>query len=107
MSRDRDAKKPLVKLAPEETTLPALSQSAHPVEFIEANGRNEGGNRASQSKESPMDRKPEALKPLVELAPEESVLPALQQSAHPVEFIGANETREDVAEGDASEPDAS
>jgi hypothetical protein len=54
-----------------------------------------------------MDRKPEALKPLVELAPEESVLPALQQSAHPVEFIEANETREDVAEGDASEQGAS
>ena len=92
MSRDRDAKKPLVELAPEETTLPALSQSAHPVEFIEANGRNEGGNRAE---------------PLVELAPEESVLPALQQSAHPVEFIEANEMGEDVAEGDASEQDAS
>ncbi|HET9121734.1 MAG TPA: hypothetical protein VFN72_14490 [Solirubrobacterales bacterium] len=96
MSQDRDAKKPLVELAPEETTLPALSQSAHPVEFIEANG-------GSQPKESPMDRKPEAQKPLVELAPEESVLPALQQSAHPVEFIEANETRED----DASEQDAS
>jgi hypothetical protein len=79
MSQDRDAKKPLVELAPEETTLPALSQSAHPVEFIEAN------------------------EPLVELAPEESVLPALQQSAHPVEFIEANETRE----GEASEQDAS
>jgi hypothetical protein len=37
------------------------------------------------------------------LAPEESVLPALQQSAHPVEFIEANETPED----DASEQDAS
>ena len=79
MSQDRDAKKPLVEFAPEETTLPALSQSAHPVEFIEAN------------------------EPLVELAPEESVLPALQQSAHPVEFIEANETRE----GEASEQDAS
>jgi hypothetical protein len=87
MSRDRDAKKPLVELAPEETTLPALSQSAHPVEFIEANGGSQ----------------PEAQNPLVELAPEESVLPALQQSAHPVEFIEANETRED----DASEQDAS
>ena len=85
MDRKSEAKKPLVELAPEEDTLPALSQSAHPAEFIEA-------NKAS-----------DATKPLVELAPDDAVLPALQQSAHPVEFIEANETRED----DASEQDAS
>ena len=41
--------------------------------------------------------------PLVELAPEESVLPALSQSAHPVEFIESNAPRED----DESERDES
>jgi len=54
-----------------------------------------------------VDRKSEVKKPLIELAPEESVLPALQQSAHPVEFVEANETRENVAESDAPEQDAS
>jgi hypothetical protein len=42
--------------------------------------------------------------PLVELAPEEAVLPALSQSAHPVEFVEANKT-DDHAEGVAREQD--
>jgi len=54
-----------------------------------------------------VDRKRDVKKPLIELAPEESVLPALQQSAHPVEFVEANETREDVDESDVPEQDAS
>lgn len=33
--------------------------------------------------------------PLVEPAPEEAVVPALAQSAHPVEFIEANAPREE------------
>lgn len=36
-------------------------------------------------------------RPLVELAPEEAVLPALVQSAHPVEFLEANPARENAA----------
>jgi hypothetical protein len=38
--------------------------------------------------------------PLVELAPEEAVLPALLQSAHPVEFIEANAPRDDASDSD-------
>jgi hypothetical protein len=32
-----DQNQPLVELAPEEAVLPALMQSAHPIEFTEAN----------------------------------------------------------------------
>ena len=35
---DQERTQPLVEVAPEETVLRALAQSAHPVEFIEANG---------------------------------------------------------------------
>jgi len=38
--------------------------------------------------------------PLVELAPDEAVLPALMQSAHPVEFIESNAPREQPADAD-------
>jgi len=41
---------------------------------------------------------PEEERPLVELAPEEAVLPALNQSAHPVEFLEANPAAEHTAE---------
>ena len=54
-----------------------------------------------------MDPNSDAKKPLVELAPDESPLPALSQSAHPVEFIESNKNRDDVAEGDESEKDES
>jgi hypothetical protein len=56
-----------------------------------------------------MDQEPDTRRkaPLVELAPDESVLPALQQSAHPVEFIESNKTPDEVAEGDAAEQDGS
>jgi hypothetical protein len=33
---------------------------------------------------------PPNVQPLVEMTPEEAVLPALIQSAHPVEFVEAN-----------------
>jgi hypothetical protein len=39
----------------------------------------------------------EVTEPLVELAPDESVLAALTQSAHPVEFIEANAADESAA----------
>jgi hypothetical protein len=54
-----------------------------------------------------MDRKSEPKKPLVEIAPDETVLPALSQSAHPVEFIESNKAPEDVAEGGESKKDES
>ena len=55
-----------------------------------------------------MDRaEPKEKTPLVELAPDESVLPALQQSAHPVEFIESNKAGDDQAEGSQAERDAS
>jgi hypothetical protein len=56
-----------------------------------------------------MDQVPDAKRksPLVEIAPEETVLPALIQSAHPVEFIESNKTREDVAEGGEPKKDES
>jgi Tfp pilus assembly protein PilN len=72
---------PLVERVPEEAVLPALSQSAHPVEFIESNNPEE---------------------PLVEQVPEEAVLPALSQSAHPVEFIESNKPVGQDAESDES-----
>jgi hypothetical protein len=40
--------------------------------------------------------------PLVELAPDEAVLRALAQSAHPDEWIEANKSDEEVAESDES-----
>jgi hypothetical protein len=40
--------------------------------------------------------------PLVELAPDEAVLRALAQSAHPVEWIEANPRDEEVSETDGS-----
>ena len=40
--------------------------------------------------------------PLVELAPDEAVLRALAQSAHPVEFVESNKQEEEVAESDES-----
>jgi hypothetical protein len=45
--------------------------------------------------------------PLVELAPDEAVLPALSQSAHPVEFVEANKTDDGVAQGVALKRDES
>jgi hypothetical protein len=33
----QDQNQPLVEFAPEEAVLPALNQSAHPIEFTEAN----------------------------------------------------------------------
>ncbi len=41
-------------------------------------------------------------RPLVELAPEEVVLPALMQSAHPVEFLEANRVVENAGDADES-----
>ena len=38
--------------------------------------------------------------PLVELAPDEAVLRALSQSAHPVEWTEANPADEEVSESD-------
>ena len=40
--------------------------------------------------------------PLVELAPEEAVLPALSQSSHPVEFVESNKARDEVTDTDES-----
>lgn len=37
--------------------------------------------------------------PLVEFAPEEAVLPALSQSAHPVEFVESNEEQDPDSDG--------
>jgi hypothetical protein len=40
--------------------------------------------------------------PLVELAPDETVVRALSQSAHPVEWVEANPPDDEVAESDES-----
>jgi hypothetical protein len=39
-------------------------------------------------------KKPPTDEPLVELVPEEAVLPALAQSAHPIEWTEANEPQD-------------
>ena len=41
------------------------------------------------------DQSQHSDEPLVELVPEEEVLPALSQSAHPVEWIESNKEPED------------
>lgn len=38
--------------------------------------------------------------PLVEIAPDEAVVRALAQSAHPVEFVESNASLEEIAETD-------
>jgi hypothetical protein len=38
------------------------------------------------------------IQPLVEFAPEETVLPALMQSAHPIEYTEANPAAEETAD---------
>ncbi len=45
----QDEERPLVELAPEEAVLPALNQSAHPVEFIEANPAAEHAPETAES----------------------------------------------------------
>jgi hypothetical protein len=40
--------------------------------------------------------------PLVELAPDEAVLRALSQSAHPVEWVESNKSDEEAPESDGS-----
>ena len=45
-----------------------------------------------------MENTPERSEPLVELAPDEAVVRALAQSAHPVEFVESAESLEEPAE---------
>jgi hypothetical protein len=48
-------------------------------------------------------RKPEReSEPLVEPAPDEEVVRALMQSAHPVEFVESNPAKDEEAESDES-----
>ncbi len=49
MEQAHDEEQPLVELAPEEAVLPALNQSAHPVEFLEANPAGESAAETGQS----------------------------------------------------------
>jgi hypothetical protein len=44
------------------------------------------------------ERTQEQNQPLVELAPEEAVVAALQQSAHPIEYTEANPVAEETSD---------